>query len=342
MKTGVVVMEKVKKREKISITGRKIERFGIEVNEFDYLTALSNRRLSSQNLGISVKLHWSIDRITIVGETKLWDYVDENGNPKVCYFADVFEHLKSKGFAEPVSRGWVLKDKYGENIAYAEELQYQVGKARIDFNPNKLGACLDSDLKTFFKNLFVNPHFSRADVACDIIDIPDEYISQYTIVSDVKSILYHDRAGKLETAYWGSRSSERQVRMYNKYVEQTKKGKAIHKDITSWWRLEMQLRREKASNWYQIVEDSLSEFCSPFFFPLSFSATDRVMLTGLFADNSLWADISKNSKTKYKKLQKELAKEDALTVALKETFREESNRLKDELDTWLLGLDVTS
>ena len=66
------------------------------------------------------------------------------------------------------------------------------------------------------------------------------------------------------------------------------------------------------------------------------------MLTGLFADNSLWADISKNSKTKYKKLQKELAKEDALTVALKETFREESNRLKDELDTWLLGLDVTS
>ena len=197
-------------------------------------------------------------------------------------------------------------------------------------------------MKAFFKKLLINPHFSRADVACDLINIPDEAITQYTIVAPVKSVLYHDKVGKLETAYWGSRSSERQVRLYNKYVEQSRKGQIIQEEIKTWWRLEMQLRRDKASNWINIVRETLSEFKSPLFFPTDMKVTDKIMLTGLLSDESLWAELSKNSRTKYKKLLNELTQDDELTLALVESFSDCYLDLKNELDTWLIGLDVTS
>ncbi|RCF96659.1 replication protein, partial [Enterococcus faecium] len=41
------------------------------VNEWEKLTALSNRRLNVQTLVQTIKLNWSIDRITIVGKVLL-------------------------------------------------------------------------------------------------------------------------------------------------------------------------------------------------------------------------------------------------------------------------------
>lgn len=337
----VCCLDNVTKREKKSsvfIDGKRIRQ--TEISEWDNLTAYSNRRLSSQNLGFTLKLHWSIDRITVVGETKVFERMFPDGSVQIYGFDKVFEVLVAQGRAEAVAKGWKILDEYGENIAYAEELEHHKGKARIDFNPNRLGSFLETDLKDFFGKVLKDAHFSRADVACDLINIPNEYITQYTITSDVKSIKYYSRTGELQTAYWGSRSSERQVRMYNKMVEQLQKGKVIPKDVSSWWRLELQLRRDKASNWANIVRDSLSEFCSPFFFPLNLSATDKVMLTGLFADETLWSSISKNSRTKYKKIQQQIAKDDALTHLLSETFEEEVIRLNEELSSWLLGLNI--
>lgn len=328
----------VEKRERITWKSKK---FGKIINEFDFLAAPSNRRLESQSLGKRVNLRWSIDRITIVGEIKYFQVTNSDGEI-ICGFDDVFTKLCEKGHAEEAGNGWVIKDKYNENIAYCEILKYDDNKARIDFNPNRLGNFLEDDLKAFFKKLLINPHFSRADVACDLINIPDELISQYTIVAPVKSVLYHDKVGKLETAYWGSRSSERQVRLYNKYVEQSRKGQIIQEEIKTWWRLEMQLRRDKASNWINIVRETLSEFKSPLFFPVDMKVTDKIMLTGLLSDESLWAELSKNSRTKYKKLLNELTQDDELTLALVESFSDCYLDLKNELDTWLIGLDVTS
>lgn len=328
----------VEKRERITWKSKK---FGKIINEFDFLAAPSNRRLESQSLGKRVNLRWSIDRITIVGEIKYFQVTNSDGEI-ICGFDDVFTKLCEKGHAEEAGNGWVIKDKYNENIAYCEILKYDDNKARIDFNPNRLGNFLEDDLKAFFKKLLINPHFSRADVACDLINIPDELISQYTIIAPVKSVLYHDKVGKLETAYWGSRSSERQVRLYNKYVEQSRKGQIIQEEIKTWWRLEMQLRRDKASNWINIVRETLSEFKSPLFFPVDIKVTDKIMLTGLLSDESLWAELSKNSRTKYKKLLNELTEDDELTRALVESFSDCYIDLKNELDTWLIGLDVTS
>ncbi|MGC3164615.1 replication initiation factor domain-containing protein, partial [Enterococcus faecium] len=86
----------------------------------------------------------------------------------------------------------------------------------------------------------------------------------------------YGRSGKLETAYWGSRASERQIRMYIKKLEQETKRKIVPPEIKSWWRLELQLRRGKATDWYAMVHESLDSFASPHFLPQSTKPIDIV------------------------------------------------------------------
>ncbi|MEJ4288784.1 hypothetical protein SJ742_13870, partial [Enterococcus faecium] len=68
---------------------------------------------------------------------------------------------------------------------------------------------------------------------------------------------------------------------------------------------------------------------------------NRIMIKGLNQDHSEWAYISRNLKYRLRKLLKEESQNDELTNHLRETFKESANDLKIELDTWLLGLDVT-
>lgn len=314
----------------------------IVVNECEKLTALSNRRLKYQSLTLCLKLNWSIDRITIVGKlNEMIAYRTQNG----LVFVD-FEQLmrlnEGQGYLKSVgTNGWQLFDQYGEDIAYLEMLKYQEGKGRIDFNPNKISEFLKGSMKQFIHDLFLDAHFSRADIACDILGAPDDFISQYRIVDPVSFKPIYGRSGKLETAYWGSRASERQVRMYNKKIEQERKKQIVPKEIETWWRLEMQLRRGKATDWHAMVQESLDSFASPHYFPPEIKVTERIMVKGLLYDHSEWGNLAKNTKKKYKNLLKQESQNDDLTNHLRETFKESADDLKRELDTWLLGLDVT-
>ncbi|MDG3143263.1 replication protein, partial [Streptococcus suis] len=65
------------------------------------------------------------------------------------------------------------------------------------------------------------------------------------------------------------------------------------------------------------------------------------MLTGLFANHHLWSKVARHTKYKYRNLLKEIANDDELTQHLKASFSENAKDLKDELDSWLTGLDVT-
>lgn len=249
---------------------------------------------------------------------------------------------ENNGYLESVSQnGWKIVDHFGENIAYIEMLKFQKGYGRIDFNPNKINQFLASSMKNFIHDLFIEPHFSRADIACDIIDVPDEFITQYRIVDPISFKPIYGRSGKLETAYWGSRSSERQVRLYNKKLEQQAKRKIVPKEIETWWRLELQLRRGKATDWQAMVQESLDSFASPHYLPISIKHIDKIMITGLIADHNLWGGLARHTKYKYRNLLKQESKNDELTNHLRETFEESSSELKKELDTWLQGLDVS-
>ena len=325
------------------------------MNLHENLTAPSNRRLSMQTLHfLNFNLSWSIDRITIVGFLKKFNFdstiFTEDG--EVIYtagedftMAQALPLLAREEGAQKAGAGWVLLDKYGENIAYVEVLPFldkATGreKGRIDFNPNKIGQFLKIDLKDFIRMMFEDPHFSRADVACDIVNVPDDYVNQYRISDAISFRPYFGQSGDLETAYWGARSSERQVRLYNKRLEQTKKKEVLPENLDYWWRLELQLRRSKADEWVSIVHDTLNSFYSPRYIPLDMKATDKVMLMGLHADPQLMSQLAVRTRQKYRKMAKEVAKEDELTQHLKASFSESVEQLDKELNNWLYGMTV--
>lgn len=325
------------------------------INLHDEKTASSNRRLTHQNLRFSdFSLDWSIDRITLVGLLNALFVQDAIYNEKgkmiydagtVLTMGDAMPFFEKKGIAEATSNGWTLLDEYGENVAYVEVLKFKdkktgLEKGRIDFNPNKIRDFIKSDLKDFIKMMFYKPHFSRADVACDVINLDDEYVSNYRIAQAVSFRPFYGQSGALETAYWGARSSERQVRLYNKKVERLKKGEIVPNKIKSWWRLELQLRRSKASEWVNVVDESLDNFYNPKFIDLDLSATDKIMLDGLHADHQNWSKLSDNSRRKYRKLTKLISKEDELTQHLKSSFSESVEDLDKQLNGWLIGMNV--
>ena len=315
---------------------------GTIVNEWEKLAALSNRRLSVGESVKTIKMSWSIDRITIVGKLKENIYYHTQNDVLILDFEQLMRLNEGNGYLKAVgNNGWQLLDQYEENIAYIEILKWQEGKGRIDFNPNKINQFLASSMKNFIHDLFLEPHFSRADIACDIIDVPDEFITQYRVVDPVSFKPIYGRSGKLETAYWGSRASERQIRMYNKKLEQETKRKIVPPEIKTWWRLELQLRRGKATDWYAMVHESLDSFASPHFLPVSTKPIDKVLISGLIADQNNWSIISRDLKYRLRKLLKQESQNDELTNHLRESFAESSSELKEELDTWLQGLDVT-
>ena len=96
-------------------------------------------------------MSWSIDRITIVGNLKEFEFdhtfVTEDG--EIFYRAgrkftlnQAMPLLASEEAAERAGNGWRLLDKYGENIAYVETLPFKdpntgKEKGRIDFNLTK-------------------------------------------------------------------------------------------------------------------------------------------------------------------------------------------------------------
>lgn len=315
---------------------------GTIVNEWEKLTALSNRRLNVGESVKMIKMGWSIDRITIVGRLKEEIYYRTPYDVLILDFEQLMRVNEGNGYLKAVgNNGWQLLDQYEENIAYIEISKWQDGKGRIDFNPNKISQFLASSMKNFIHDLFLEPHFSRADIACDIVDVPDEFITQYRVVDPVSFKPIYGRSGKLETAYWGSRASERQIRLYNKKLEQETKCKIVPLEINTWWRFELQLRRGKAMDWYDMVQESLDSFASPHFFPEDVKTLDRVMLKGLLYDHSEWSAISRDLKYRLRKLLKEESQNDELTNRLRETFAESADDLKNELDTWLQGFDVT-
>lgn len=341
------------------IKERSSEEQGTLLNEWEKLTAVSNRRLTTHNLCTieNFKLRWSIDRITVVGQAKediLHFFETNDGHLKLVTtrFEQVMNFIESRGGAKSVGiNRWNLVDKYGENIAFIEILPYRgkdkdgndFDKARIDFNPNKLDMALKGQggLKYFIRKVFKDPHFSRADVACDIINLPDNYVNQYRVNDSVRFNAYYGRDGGIETAYWGARSSERQIRLYNKFLEQRKKGAIIPDEVNTWWRWEAQLRRGRASNWVDSVHESLDKFCAPTLIPFDISVSDRVMLTGLMADPNLWSQLHRNTKYKYRKLLKQVAQADELTQHMKSSFSESFRDLERELDNWLTGMSIS-
>ncbi|RYL88875.1 hypothetical protein [Sporolactobacillus sp. THM19-2] len=85
---------------------------------------------------------------------------------------------------------------------------------RCEFNPNNC----DRKAKTFFVEKILpnlkNAGFSRLDLAFDV----SENLNDLLVMTDIplKQIVIYGRDGAVETRYFGSRDSERYIRIYNK------------------------------------------------------------------------------------------------------------------------------
>lgn len=321
-------------------------KFDIELSGKKYLT-LSNRQLSVHLLSIDNKINnieyrlgWSIDRITLVGAIKQ----TRNSDGTIKDLSSIMQELLDSGMkgVEKLPKGWLLRDRQNEQIAYIEYLSTDNTRGRIDFNPNKLSEYLQSTLKEFISLIFEDVKFSRIDVACDIFNIPEEVIEQYTIIKDVSTHTYRGRGGQLETHYWGSSSSEKQVRLYNKLKERKKKRFGIVKGIETWWRFEAQLRGKTTKEWFESVSELLSYFTSPCFIPLDVVGMEKITLISLLEHPELFKEISSRTTiSKYKTLVKRVVENDELTTAMIEQFEDDITELQKNLDSWLGYIDVT-
>lgn len=281
--------------------------------------ALSNSQSSVPNLSFFVKI--SIDRLTIVG-----DFLTE-------YFEKLSRKWLNLPFIEVSGSGFKVLDysnckvdDFGnpheeippEQVAYFEVPKFQKDKIRIDFNPNH---SMDTPAGQWLLREVIakiqNKHYSRCDVAFDIYN--DSEIQYYQVWRwGITKKFFYGKNGELQTVYFGARSSERQIRLYNKKIEQEQRhGRVVNVD--SLWRLEMQLRGSKIENYVQEVKEMLEEFYLPDWESES-NINHKMIIYALTHEPSFYGQLSPRTKQRYKKLIREAKKSNRVSKVLAKEF----------------------
>lgn len=275
----------------------------------------------------------SIDRITVSGELKA-------------------EYRELQRVMNALGSSWELSDgvfrlirEYPngdtENVAYYAENAFQAGSWRLDFNPNKLADEEKLEMKRAI-DLLTHVHFTRLDLAFDVFN--NELGMKYRIyrpnVSQREYGVYTAQWTKaVETIYYGSNSSEQQIRQYNKLVEQTKKNMPLPDGVEHWMRLELQLRGRKPTEWVKRAKGMLDDFRLPNYDRIK-NKNDRMALFALEKGLLDWSDFSdKNKKARLRKLQKEQY-DDTLARELFDLLIAQQERLRGELASYLAEFDI--
>lgn len=311
----------------------------IEKREFDnnfYLTLLTaGKSTQIWNNGRNIGLKYSIDRITLMANLSLdsWEkhffkwlklpFIKISGNGlKVldysnCDFDDFgnpHEHI------EP------------EQVAYIEMPKYRTNEIRIDFNPNH---SMNSEGGIWLRELLnklPQKHFSRADIAIDILNAPE--IKHYQVWKfGCSEIIHMNRKREMETTYWGKASSQQQIRLYNKKVEQAKRhGKIVN--LEAWWRLEMQLRGDKVEKYPKLVAQMLERFYQADFRSKKLTDSEQNKLARLLIDPAYYGDLPKTSQQRLRVIVKKSKPENGLSYDIARGFKEALPMLEKELYTY--------
>ena len=276
----------------------------------------------------------SIDRITVSGELKT-------------------EYRELQRVMNALGSSWKLSDgvfrlirEYPngdtENIAYYAENVFQAGSWRLDFNPNKLSDEEKLEMKRAI-DLLTDVHFTRLDLAFDVFN--NELGMKYRIyrpnVSQREYGVYTAQWTKaVETIYYGSNSSEQQIRQYNKLVEQTKKNMPLPEGVEHWMRLELQLRGRKPAEWVENAKSMLADFRLPNYDNIK-SVNDKLALAGLDIQIVDWSDFSKEKRARLRKMQKDQY-DDTLARELFDLFTVNQVMLQRDLDSYLseYGIEI--
>ena len=172
---------------------------------------------------------------------------------------------------------------------------------RIEFNPNKLRQIDINILGTIIPYL-EDIAISRVDLAFDIFEVD---CSEFILEKKGRPTAtkeWRDKNGKLETKYLGASRSEKQIRLYNKKVEQLENGseedKEFAKQFQHWWRLEFQLRSRSVEEIFEVID---SVIFKPFVFD-NLPVETQIYLVSYTRNKNVWQKLHRNTRAKYKKI----------------------------------------
>lgn len=198
---------------------------------------------------------------------------------------------------------------------------------RVEFNPNSLSEKELDFLQDKITSLMINKSFSRLDLAFDFeSDLADyEMISTYPLK---KTFIYGEK-GNIETRYFGSRFSDRYIRIYDKKKERSVNGVMIEKDF--FWRVEFELKKDECMKWENCLHDL--NYVKPNWKNAK-TLNDKMKLFALIHHPEFWGELDKKQKAKYKKMIVELAEIDIISD-MSNQLEIEKNEMKLALDKWL-------
>ena len=293
------------------------ENLGKEINSKK--PAVSNSRLSVHTVPT---FDISFDRITLVGdlipecEKQVSDFVSIDSS------ISVLEALSSKFKVQHV-----LDDIYIEYDKFKGK-SLQRKNMRIEFNPNNLDQNSMNWIKNNFLKFMRDIEFSRLDLAFDT----EINLADFFVMSDkaLKKTVFYGRDDKPETRYFGTRQSDRYIRIYNKKQE-IKDNKDLEIAAENLWRIEFELKREMTEKWGFCFDDL--SFIKPDWKSIE-KISERSMIYLLLNEEGEWGNINRKTKYKYKNILKEIS-----PVNLKNDMQEDLNlqreKLQKELDFWL-------
>lgn len=306
--------------------------------------ASSNSRLKYSNMNFKdtfppdATFKVSIDRITVIADylTQKFDRVARESflkKPFIIANGDGFKVIDKS--TTSVNDG---SDELVEQVAYINFPRFQENKIRIDFNPNHSMNTVAGEWLLDFIGSLEKKHFTRCDIAFDIFNYDDA--SKYRVWNFGQSQnLYLNRNLKLETAYFGAPSSSRQIRMYNKLIEQRKRRKNVPINIKSWWRLELQLRGASIEDYSAEVKSMLENFYYPEWESVD-NPSQKAIIYSMYKEPSIYSSISKATQRRWRRIFKSSARHNELSLALAKLFVENLGTLDYQLHSILNRFDV--
>lgn len=188
----------------------------------------------------------SIDRLTIIGSIIDIQAFQINVINDYNITEKLLPYSPTKGFNQSL--------KLVQGLGHID-IDNRENRVRYEYNPNTV-----APNQKFYVELIINQlkniSFSRVDIAIDFnLNGFNDFDFQCT--RPVSENHFLGVTKKIETKYFGSRSSDMLYRLYDKTIERQEKGKT---DVPQgWWRLEVQLNNKR------IVDEFLYNEYTPFY-----------------------------------------------------------------------------
>ena len=229
-------------------------------------------------------------------------------------------------------------DKNGEfeQIATLIRDKFRANNWRIDTS-NHIQSPKEKQFISNIIALFSSPHVTRLDIAIDFINYEHAGMNYKIFKPNTTITVRYNKAGKIETTYYGKRKSNVQYRYYDKKLERNKNKQHLPNNIASWERLELQLRSKKvASNWYKEAMKMLSYFKRPNLTTIADKdPKSYFMLTGILEHPEKFNDLAKGTKAKYRKMIKDNHGFDtSMTDTAMKTLDANAEKIKREINSF--------